>query len=40
MENLGSWLTFGSFWVPKVPKIGVLGSLLVTFWEVFGAMVK
>ena len=37
---MGSWLTFGSFRVPKVPKIGVLGSLLVSFLETFGALVK
>ena len=40
MNILGSWRTFCEFRVPKVFKIGVLGSLLVPFWEVFGAMVK
>ena len=37
LKHLGSW---NKFRVPKVLKIGILGSFFVQFWEVFGAMVK
>ncbi len=37
---MGSWTTLGKFRAPKVPKLGVLGSVLVPFVETVGAMVK
>ena len=39
MANLGSRLTFSRFWVPKVPRVGVFGALLVPFMEPLAVLV-
>ena len=36
----GSYETLGRFRVPKVPRMSAFGSVVVQFWETFGALVE